>query len=404
MYPQTESMKRFAVALLSAMPFLANAADMNAVNHAAQIASGDGAVLQTLFGLMISFMFGCAWLGTQARREWREARRHGEGECRRRRVAGWQGAGVAVIEVGDQWLMLGAGPGNVRLLHTMPAGSAEVESIPEQPNLQGNFGQRFHDAAGRRSEQAPGQVQAQLTRLQQRGTAGTQSMRSGRFAFPKPIERVSLKSDLCLLHHFASGQTTIQAIERNTVSWLSRSSFSRLNSSAKRWRASSPAGASNAGQPQTRARRELALPVVIGLMPMLALAQSTTSFPAFNTSSGPNGGTTYSLSVQIMLLLTMLSFLPAMVLMMMMSFTRIIIVLSLLRQALGTQSTPPNQVLVGLALFLSFFVMSPVLDKAYTDAYKPFSEGTITMDQAMTRGVAPFKPPAGTQTPPGMGS
>ena len=83
-----------------------------------------------------------------------------------------------------------------------------------------------------------------------------------------------------------------------------------------------------------------------------------------------------------MLLLTMLSFLPAMVLMMT-SFTRIIIVLSLLRQALGTTTTPPNQVLVGLALFLTLFVMSPVLDKAYNEGYKPFSDGTITMDQAM---------------------
>ena len=59
--------------------------------------------------------------------------------------------------------------------------------------------------------------------------------------------------------------------------------------------------------------------------------------------------------------------------------------------ALGTTSTPPNQVLVGLALFLTLFVMSPVLDRAYADGYKPFSDGTITMDQAMTRGVAPFK-------------
>src|ERR1700744_2314281 len=116
----------------------------------------------------------------------------------------------------------------------------------------------------------------------------------------------------------------------------------------------------------------------------------TAGLPAFNTSPGSNGGTTYSLSVQTMLLLTMLSFLPAMVLMMT-SFTRIIIVLSLLRQALGTTTTPPNQVLVGLALFLTLFVMSPVLDRAYNDAYKPFSDGSITMDQAMTRGVAPFK-------------
>ncbi|MFT4432144.1 flagellar type III secretion system pore protein FliP [Caballeronia sp. 15715] len=134
----------------------------------------------------------------------------------------------------------------------------------------------------------------------------------------------------------------------------------------------------------------LLLPVAMLALPYSAFAQSTAGLPAFNTSPGPNGGTTYSLSVQTMLLLTMLSFLPAMLLMMT-GFTRIIIVLSLLRQALGTTSTPPNQVLVGLALFLTLFVMSPVLDRAYVDAYKPFSDGTITMDQAMTRGVAPFK-------------
>jgi len=78
-------------------------------------------------------------------------------------------------------------------------------------------------------------------------------------------------------------------------------------------------------------------------LPHLAHAQAAQpqGLPAFNTSPGPNGGTTYSLSVQTMLLLTMLSFLPAMVLMMT-SFTRIIIVLSLLRQAIGTTTTPPN--------------------------------------------------------------
>jgi flagellar biosynthetic protein FliP len=133
----------------------------------------------------------------------------------------------------------------------------------------------------------------------------------------------------------------------------------------------------------------LAVPALMLALPTLAFAQ-TAGLPAFNTSPGPNGGTTYSLSVQTMLLLTMLTFLPAMVLMMT-SFTRIIIVLSLLRQALGTTTTPPNQVLVGLALFLTLFVMSPVLDKAYTDGYKPFSEGTLQMDQAVSRGLAPFK-------------
>lgn len=129
--------------------------------------------------------------------------------------------------------------------------------------------------------------------------------------------------------------------------------------------------------------------ILIGLAPALACAQAA-GLPAFNSAPGPNGGTTYSLSVQTMLLLTMLSFLPAMLLMMT-SFTRIIIVLSLLRQAIGTASTPPNQVLVGLALFLTLFVMSPVLDRAYNDAYKPFSEGTLQMDQAVQRGTAPFK-------------
>ena len=131
------------------------------------------------------------------------------------------------------------------------------------------------------------------------------------------------------------------------------------------------------------------LPVLLMALPSLSFAQ-TAGLPAFNTSPGPNGGTTYSLSVQTMLLLTVLSFLPAMLLMMT-SFTRIIIVLSLLRQALGTTTTPPNQVLVGLALFLTLFVMSPVLDKAYNDGYKPFSEGTLPMDQAVNRGLAPFK-------------
>src|SRR5471030_1001103 len=94
---------------------------------------------------------------------------------------------------------------------------------------------------------------------------------------------------------------------------------------------------------------KLLVPVLVAALPYTAFAQSTAGLPAFNTSPGPNGGTTYSLSVQTMLLLTMLSFLPAMLLMMT-GFTRIIIVLSLLRQALGTTSTPPNQVLVGLAL------------------------------------------------------
>ncbi|RFC39211.1 MAG: flagellar biosynthetic protein FliP [Candidatus Nitrotoga sp. LAW] len=114
------------------------------------------------------------------------------------------------------------------------------------------------------------------------------------------------------------------------------------------------------------------------------------ALPAFNSSATPGGGQTYSLSLQTLLLLTSLSFLPA-VMLLMTSFTRIIIVLSLLRSALGTPSSPPNQVLVGLALFLTFFVMSPVLDKIYTDAYLPFSENKLTLAQAFDTGSVPLK-------------
>ncbi len=109
-----------------------------------------------------------------------------------------------------------------------------------------------------------------------------------------------------------------------------------------------------------------------------------------NATPSAGGGQDYTLSLQTLILLTSLSFIPAAILMMT-GFTRIIIVLSLLRQALGTQSAPSNQVLIGLALFLTFFVMSPVIDKIYTDAYQPLSENKITMQEAMDKGVEPLK-------------
>ena len=130
------------------------------------------------------------------------------------------------------------------------------------------------------------------------------------------------------------------------------------------------------------------LPLALLGLPLLALAQ--TGMPAVTSSPAPGGGQTYSLSLQTLILLTALSMLPA-ALLMMTSFTRIIIVLSLLRQALGTQTAPPNQVLIGLALFLTLFVMGPVFDKIYTDAYQPLSENKITMTQALDRGAAPLK-------------
>ena len=102
------------------------------------------------------------------------------------------------------------------------------------------------------------------------------------------------------------------------------------------------------------------------------------------------GGQSYSFNIELLVFLTSLTFLPAVVLMMT-SFTRIIIVLSMFRMAIGTQNSPPNQVLVGLALFLTLFVMSPVLDKIYTEAYLPLSENKITLMVAMEKGGEPLK-------------
>ena len=120
-----------------------------------------------------------------------------------------------------------------------------------------------------------------------------------------------------------------------------------------------------------------------------ALAQ-TSGLAAVTVTAGPSGTQTYSLSLQTLLLLTSLAFLPA-VLLMMTGFTRIIIVLSLLRQALGTPTAPPNQVLLGLALFLTFFVMAPVGDRIHAEAWTPYAENRITALQAIERGVVPMK-------------
>jgi flagellar biosynthetic protein FliP len=103
---------------------------------------------------------------------------------------------------------------------------------------------------------------------------------------------------------------------------------------------------------------------------------------AMNTISGD--GRPLSLSLQILILMSLLTVLPSLVLMMT-SFTRIIIVLSILRQALGLQQTPPNQVLVGLALFLSLFVMRPYMAEINQTAFKPYGEGQITVEEAVTR-------------------
>lgn len=112
--------------------------------------------------------------------------------------------------------------------------------------------------------------------------------------------------------------------------------------------------------------------------------------PAFTSTPTPGGGQAYSLNLQTVLALTALTFLPA-VLLLMTGFTRIIIVLSLLRQALGTPTAPPNQVLIGLALFLTVFVMAPILERIHQDAWVPYSEDKIQLEEALSKGAQPLR-------------
>jgi len=129
----------------------------------------------------------------------------------------------------------------------------------------------------------------------------------------------------------------------------------------------------------------------LGLMGAAAWAQTTGAPPGLPVLIGQGaGGTSFSVPIQTLLFFTALSFLPA-VLLMMTAFVRIVIVLSLLRMALGTQASPPNQVIVGLALFLTLFVMGPTLDQVYETAYKPFTENTISFEEALARGQQPLR-------------
>lgn len=136
----------------------------------------------------------------------------------------------------------------------------------------------------------------------------------------------------------------------------------------------------------------LLLMILLPTPPVLAAGQGL-----IEMNTLPDGGERWSLPVQTLVLLTSLTFLPA-VLLLMSGFTRIIIVLGILRNALGTPSAPPNQVLLGLALCLTFYVMSPVLDSIYRDAYQPFSQNQIDMETAVQRAAQPLRKFMLTQT------
>ena len=135
---------------------------------------------------------------------------------------------------------------------------------------------------------------------------------------------------------------------------------------------------------------------LVGLVTAIVLGGAGTTLgaaaavPAISIQLGDPGGGGPSVAMQIVLLLTVLSLAPALFVMVT-SFTRIVIVLAFLRQALGTQQVPPNQVLVGLAMFLTFFIMSPVWDKIHADALQPYFDQKISQEDALTRAAKPLR-------------
>lgn len=139
--------------------------------------------------------------------------------------------------------------------------------------------------------------------------------------------------------------------------------------------------------PQNSAANNLPLtqtsPSQLGSLPAIP------GLPALTVKTNKDGTQEYTVTLQILAIMTALTFLPAL-LMMMTSFTRIIIVFSILRQALGLQQSPSNQILIGLALFLTFFIMQPVFDKVNRDALQPYINEQIGAQEALAKTAAPF--------------
>ncbi len=136
-------------------------------------------------------------------------------------------------------------------------------------------------------------------------------------------------------------------------------------------------------------KKRLALFLPLLLLPGMVLAADP-GIPAVTLTTNPDGTADYSVTLQILGLMTLLTFLPA-ILMMMTSFARIIIVFAILRQALGLQQTPSNQIMVGLALFLTLFIMSPVLDKVNEQSVQPYLNEEITSIEALKAASVPFR-------------
>lgn len=137
--------------------------------------------------------------------------------------------------------------------------------------------------------------------------------------------------------------------------------------------------------------RKISLFIFILLIPFITSAQvSPGGIEALTITESANGTKTYSLSLKILALMTALTILPSLVLGMT-AFTRVIIVMSILRQALGTQQTPPNQILVAISLFLTFFIMAPTFNKIYSTVSGPYNAGEMNLSEAIETGGGELK-------------
>ncbi|HLU62761.1 MAG TPA: flagellar type III secretion system pore protein FliP [Gammaproteobacteria bacterium] len=128
--------------------------------------------------------------------------------------------------------------------------------------------------------------------------------------------------------------------------------------------------------------------LAVALASLSSVAEA--ALPAVTVTDVPGEGQTWSLTLQVLVLMTLLTLLPGIVLAMT-SFTRIVIVFSILRQALGTANSPPNQVLIGLSLFLSWFIMAPVLEEAWQQGVSPYLEEEIPAEVAIERAAQPLR-------------
>ncbi|WP_111976682.1 flagellar type III secretion system pore protein FliP [Algibacillus agarilyticus] len=130
--------------------------------------------------------------------------------------------------------------------------------------------------------------------------------------------------------------------------------------------------------------------LLLGLFLFIPDAFAEQGLPALTLNENPDGSKDYTISLQVLGIMTLLSFIPAM-LIMMTSFTRIVIVLGILRQAIGLQQAPSNQVIIGISLFMTFFIMAPVFDEINVTAVQPYIQEELTATQAFDKAQLPLR-------------